>query len=779
MNLNSNTRLSWCPLGSSDEALSNSVGLHEAKAAQTMSGVTDSVTFNPSVDIRGLVLSAPLHEIPARVVIPTDDPGRLGDRSTVTAGTILRAGVRVNGRDVVFSTVTGVRQSGPPQESNLHDWIEGIRTGRWADSIRRVRDAVERGDTDAADAEKLKLPAALPSGIFQKRSSEGLRHRSGLICADLDRLGDQLLGFRQLIEADPHTLGCFLSPSGTGLKVLLPVDLARSHAEAFQAMRRHFLEQFGLEIDEACKDVCRACFVSYDPDAYLAKDALVLTYPPEPVEFTEPDVVTPSSRATGVKRPGDDYDDRGDFPGLLRKHGWTSLGGGNTRWRRPGKTHGVSATLNEVPGRFHVFSSSAAPLEAGKTYRPWHVFAILAHSGDFKAAAQALAAQGYGEPRTRTTNTGRNVDCGMQIGAATMTTGPMTLWPPSRFLGHQEDPGDYLLGDGFIERGEWTSLVGLGGLGKTRLALWLAVCLITRRDWLGLKPGAKPPRVAFLSSENGIRRWKRDLSKMHTTLSQDEVAAVEEKLRILALTPDAECDLRPTEGGGAARMIATLKAETPDLVIFDPLADMIDGDESKTADMVATLRALGNVHRLGCPKAALLIIHHSRSGADNVAMAGDRFNAGAFGRGSKAFYSKVRCELQLAPGDKDDPRLLVLACGKANNTAPFPPRGVVFDPEAATYSLDPSFDYDTWRNNVNGTRKESPVTIADVVEAVRELAPQVGDETTRKAVHHHLSGTGSTLRTVQERIRKAVQLGHLCEANKRGGIKLGGKPLRQ
>lgn len=114
MDLNSNTSLSWCPLGSPDEALSDSVGLREARASQTVSGVSDSVTRNSSVDIRGVGLSAPLHEIPAEVVIPAIDSGRLGDRSTATAGTILREGVRVNGRDVVFSTVTSVRQSESP-----------------------------------------------------------------------------------------------------------------------------------------------------------------------------------------------------------------------------------------------------------------------------------------------------------------------------------------------------------------------------------------------------------------------------------------------------------------------------------------------------------------------------------------------------------------------------------------------------------------------------------------------------------------------------------------
>ena len=685
-----------------------------------------------------------------------------------------------------FSFASTVLRQVPLETITLAQLIEGIRAGRWAEQVERVRAVLAREATSDEEAKKIqteakdikeKLPAVLSSGIFEKISNDGLRERTGLICADLDDVGDQLPSYREYIEADPYTLACFRSPSGTGLKVWLRLDLDRSHEEGFRAMRRHFLERFGLPVDEACKNVGRPCFVSNDPEAFLADDAQVLPYPPEPVPFAAPEEKMPGARMIEGTRPGDDYDASGEFFALLRRHGWTSMDDGGKRWTRPGKTRGVSATWGEVPGRFYVFSSNAAPLEAGKTYKPWHVFALFEHGGDFKAAAQALAAQGYGEPRTRTVSTDRNLGDGIEPGSATITTEPMPLWPPSRFLAYPDDPGAYLLGDGYLERGAWTSLVGVGGLGKTRLALWLAVCLITGRDWLGLKVGPKPPRVVFLSSENVIRRWKRDLSKMIAQMSEEHRAALEEKLLILALLPDAECDLRPNDSEGAARMVATLAAAAPDLVIFDPLADMIDGEESKTGDMIKTLRALGDVQRQGCPDAALLVIHHSRSGADNVAMAGDRFNAGGYARGSKAFYSRVRCEMQLAPGDKDDGRLLVLACGKANNTEAFAPRGVVFDPETATYSLDPSFDFETWRNNVNGKRKDSTVTIADVVEAVRELAPQIGAETTRKAVIGQLEPTGAPKRTVEDRITKAVKLGFLRDGKKRGVVKLGSKPL--
>jgi hypothetical protein len=176
--------------------------------------------------------------------------------------------------------------------------IDGIRTGRWSAAVERVRAVVARKAATREEAKqrdveakaiKEKLPAVLASGIFDKMGNGGLLERTGLICADLDDLGDALPGYREHIESDQRTLACFLSPSGTGLKVVLRLDLDRSHEDGFRAMRRHFLENFGLEVDEACKNVGRACFVSYDPAAVLATNAELLSYPPATENFAAPE----------------------------------------------------------------------------------------------------------------------------------------------------------------------------------------------------------------------------------------------------------------------------------------------------------------------------------------------------------------------------------------------------------------------------------------------------------------------------------------------------------
>jgi hypothetical protein len=100
--------------------------------------------------------------------------------------------------------------------------------------------------------------------------------------------------------------------------------------------------------------------------------------------------------------PGDDFCQRGpEWSELLS--GWTFVreADGKKFWRRPGKDgRGWSATTGckSKAGRelLYVFSSEAAPFEAGKTYNKFAVYALLNHGGDFHAATRELAAKGYG-----------------------------------------------------------------------------------------------------------------------------------------------------------------------------------------------------------------------------------------------------------------------------------------------------------------------------------------------------------------------------------------------
>lgn len=362
--------------------------------------------------------------------------------------------------------------------------------------------------------------------------------------------------------------------------------------------------------------------------------------------------------------------------------------------------------------------------------------------------------------------------------AVTPKVRPFTIWPPSKFLAYTPPTNSVILGESVLERGKWTSFVGVGGLGKTRLALFLAICQILGRYWCGLPVHGTPLRWLILSTENGLRRWQTDLAAMLAPLTDAERALVEANLSIMAMTDDEDGDLNTGCLESMARLAVTLREYKPDVIVFDPFAEMIDGDENKTPDVVATLRTLRQIVRKETPAAAVLLIHHARTGAGNVSQAGDNFNAGNFGRGAKALYSAVRAEIQLAPGHRDNANMIVLACGKNSDGPKFAPRGVIFNAEDCSYTVDPEFDLEAWRADVSGERKGKACSIINAVEAVRELAPSPGMEAKTGAIVAIMKeSSGAETRSCKTRLAEALKQGYLRRGSRTGLYRLGSKPL--
>lgn len=114
------------------------------------------------------------------------------------------------------------------------------------------------------------------------------------------------------------------------------------------------------------------------------------------VEYVPPD--HQPSDADG-ERPGDQFNVNGpSWQELLT--GWTLVyrRGETEYWRRPGKDHGISATINGpgiTPDRLYVFTSSTA-FDPERSYTKFQAYTVLHHNGDFAAAARQLKQEGYG-----------------------------------------------------------------------------------------------------------------------------------------------------------------------------------------------------------------------------------------------------------------------------------------------------------------------------------------------------------------------------------------------
>jgi hypothetical protein len=169
------------------------------------------------------------------------------------------------------------------RDYDAHSAIVAIRYGRWKKEVELVREAVQRLDKAAAEKNKKQLPALTWSGRFKRRAGNGLIEHSGLLCADIDNVNGQLASVREKLARLPQVFALFVSPSATGLKVLVrvPAD-AIKHLASFRAVRKLIHDATGLEIDASGKDIARLCFVSYDPDLYYNQHAIELEPLPEP-----------------------------------------------------------------------------------------------------------------------------------------------------------------------------------------------------------------------------------------------------------------------------------------------------------------------------------------------------------------------------------------------------------------------------------------------------------------------------------------------------------------
>ena len=110
----------------------------------------------------------------------------------------------------------------------------------------------------------------------------------------------------------------------------------------------------------------------------------------------------PPSRPTSLDRAGhrvgDDFNARATWAQVLEPHGWRQLftSGGVTRWCRPGKKYGVSATTGYAgTDLLWVFTTSTV-FEANASKDKFGAYAVLEHGGNFAEASKALALQSYG-----------------------------------------------------------------------------------------------------------------------------------------------------------------------------------------------------------------------------------------------------------------------------------------------------------------------------------------------------------------------------------------------
>jgi hypothetical protein len=528
---------------------------------------------------------------------------------------------------------------------DLSTVLADIGSNRWAGQVAKVKLAYEHGGKDAAAPHKKHLPGILFSGEFRRRSASELIQHSGLICIDLDHLGNTVGSVKEQVCADPHTLAAFVSPTGSGLKVILKCDPTKKHEESFKAAEHFMLATFGLEIDPACKDVCRICFVSHDPEIFIADDAQQIPYPPTPVEFKPTQYIN----GTG-DGPGDEYNEKGDWQSVLLKHGWSKIG--SNGWRRPEKTDGLSATWDKVPAfpkSFYCFTSST-PFTPGKVYRPFAIYAILECGGDFKLAASQLGKLGFGK-QTKTLPLQQQIDADKKSEKPVIE---LVARPLTDFVLPPVNDPSVLIGNRYLSCGDGAILASTSGMGKSSLSIQAATTWGLGRELFGGFKPSRPLRSLIFQSEDSegdIAEVK--LSLFHAMkLNDEEKEWVMENVKIVT-------DRVHRGAAFINELKRQIEIHKPDLVWINPLLAFIGGDVNDAKEAGEFLRE--GLNSLNEPaKFAYIIVHHTSKPPKEKT--DRRWNEVMYDMaGSADLTNWARAIISLRPADEEGRFNLVLA----------------------------------------------------------------------------------------------------------------------
>ena len=268
---------------------------------------------------------------------------------------------------------------------------------------------------------------------------------------------------------------------------------------------------------------------------------------------------------------------------------------------------------------------------------------------------------------------------------------------PSEILAMQFDDGDIMLADRMLAEAEALALLGVGGLGKSRIVLQMAAAQIMGRPFLKLTTHGKPRKWLVIQTENSNRRLQDDLNRLKQWCDKDW-PLVEANLVIHTIEKEEDSLLQIEDLEAVARLEKLICEVNPDVVVWDPLKDTTWDDLNTDKVMANLLRTLCRLSRKLNPKRAVVIVHHAITGKSGAAKAAGMDRA-SFGRNSKVLHSFCRAAINIVPAEEDDNRKLIFFCGKNNNGPEFKPFAAELG-EDFIYRVDSDFDLEAWKDEM-------------------------------------------------------------------------------
>ena len=160
-----------------------------------------------------------------------------------------------------------------------------------------------------------------------------------------------------------------------------------------------------------------------------------------------------------------------------------------------------------------------------------------------------------------------------------------------------QPPIDYIITD-LITNSSLNVFYGEAGSKKTYTALSMAVAVANGKEWLGFSTKRSP--VLFIDEESGEKRFSRRLNETMRGANCNATGQIF-YISLAGFKLDNKEDIKTIE--------SEINRTESKLVIFDALADIMDGDENSKRDVQPVMNALRKI--ADNTDSSIILIHHS------------------------------------------------------------------------------------------------------------------------------------------------------------------------
>ncbi len=183
-----------------------------------------------------------------------------------TVSQVLQAQINIPNFSFFKRPVTNTQPSDKINLVKLYQLIKSDTYKQQTIKLRSIKDKDQARDFKAKEFDYVTF-----SGIFLKRNDKAMINHSALLTIDFDHISDIPALKKQLLEDQYfETELMFVSPSGDGLKWIIPIDLNEAtHQQYFKAVSAYIQHTYKLDIDKSGKDLSRACFIPHDHDVFI------------------------------------------------------------------------------------------------------------------------------------------------------------------------------------------------------------------------------------------------------------------------------------------------------------------------------------------------------------------------------------------------------------------------------------------------------------------------------------------------------------------------------